>query len=108
MNTPVVTRAQMLSDHVAREPEMKGSDLAFLDQRIPAHKREIINVIDMSVVENVEDPALVPKIAAPAHGFSVGYIRAKKGCGAALHAGRNQAEVRAVDQGRRRQLEGFE
>ena len=86
MTTPAVTRDQMLSKHVAREGEMKGSDLAFLDQRIPEHEREIVNVIGMSVVENEEDPALVPKIAAPAHGFSVGYIRAKRGCGAALHS----------------------
>jgi len=86
MDTPVVTRADMMASHVARESEMKGSDLAFLDQRLPAHKREIVNVIGMNVVENVKDPALVPKIAAPAHGFSVGYIRAGKGCGAALHS----------------------
>jgi mannose-6-phosphate isomerase-like protein (cupin superfamily) len=86
MSVPVITRKDMLSGYVAREGAMKGSDLAFLDQRIPAHAREIVNVIGMGVVENPEDEGLIPKIPAPAHGFSVGYIRAKRGCGAGLHA----------------------
>lgn len=86
MSVPVVTREEMLAGYVGREADMKGSDLAFLDQRIPAHAREIVNVIGMSVVENPDDPGLVPKISAPAHGFSVGYIRADEGRGAALHA----------------------
>jgi mannose-6-phosphate isomerase-like protein (cupin superfamily) len=86
METPTVTRSEMLSGHVAREAEMQGSDLAFLDQRLPDHAREIVNVIGMGVVENPEDEGLVPKIPASAHGFSVGYIRAKRGRGAALHA----------------------
>lgn len=85
MNEPVVTRETMLANNVAREADMKGSTLAFLDQRIPAHARENINVIGLNVTENVSDPALAPKITAPAYGFSVGYIRAKNGCGAALH-----------------------
>jgi mannose-6-phosphate isomerase-like protein (cupin superfamily) len=83
---PVVSRAQMLADHVSRAAAMKGSELAFLDQRLPGHERENINIIGLNVTENVADPALAPKIAAPAHGFSVGYIRARKGRGAALHA----------------------
>lgn len=86
MSVPVVTREQMLANNVSRASEMKGSRLAFLDQKIPAHERENINIIGLNVTENVDDPALAPKIAAPAHGFSVGYIRADNGCGAALHA----------------------
>ncbi|CAM9968655.1 unnamed protein product [Discosporangium mesarthrocarpum] len=86
MATPVVTREQMLARHVSRASQMKGSTMAFLDNRLPGHARENINVIGMNVTENVSDPALDPLIAAPAHGFSVGYIRAKKGEGAALHA----------------------
>ncbi|MBV9150178.1 MAG: cupin domain-containing protein [Alphaproteobacteria bacterium] len=65
---------------------MKGSELAFLDQRIPGYQREIINIIGMGVVENLDDPDLKPKISAPAHGFAVTYVRrTPKGHGAALH-----------------------
>src|SRR5215469_12977052 len=40
----------------------------------------------MGVVENLDDPDLKPKIAAPAHGFAVTYVRhTPKGHGAALH-----------------------
>ena len=83
---PVVSVDQMERQHIARLGAMKGSDLAFLDQRIPGYQREIINIIGMGVVENLDDPALAPKIAAPAHGFSVTYVRhTPKGHGAALH-----------------------
>jgi quercetin dioxygenase-like cupin family protein len=82
---PVVSVAKMESDHIARLHRAKGSDIAFLDQRIPAYRREIINIIGMGVTENVTDPDLAPKINAPAHGFAVAYAHAPKGCGAALH-----------------------
>jgi quercetin dioxygenase-like cupin family protein len=85
MTIPVVTREQMLANNVSRASEMKGSTLAFLDQLIPGHARENINIIGMNVTENVDDPNLEPIISEPAHGFSVGYIRAQKGSGAALH-----------------------
>jgi quercetin dioxygenase-like cupin family protein len=76
----------MERQNVARLDAMKGSDLAFLDQRIPGYQREIINIIGMGVVENLDDPGLRPKIAAPAHGFAVTYVRnTPKGHGAALH-----------------------
>lgn len=81
-----VSAEQMERGHVARVPNMKGSTLAFLDQRIPGYQREIINIIGMGVVENLDDPDLKPKIAAPAHGFAVTYVRnTPKGHGAALH-----------------------
>ena len=86
MAVPVVTRAQMLANNVSRAKDMKGSTEAFLDNRLPGHARENINVIGMNVTENVSDPLLAPLIKAGAYGFSVGYIRAKKGEGAALHA----------------------
>ena len=86
MEVPFVSREQMMANNVSRASEMRGSPLAFLDMRMPAHERENINIIGLNVTENVDDPALAPIIKAPAHGFSVGYIRAKKGCGAALHA----------------------
>src|SRR4029077_8389796 len=83
---PVVTLASMESGNVARLKAMKGSDLAFLDQRIPGYQREIINIIGMGVVENMKDPRLAPKIKAGAHGFAVTYVRnTPKGHGAALH-----------------------
>lgn len=86
MSIPVVTREQMLANNVSRASEMKGSPLAFLDMRLPGHRRENINIIGMNVTENVDDPALAPIIREPAFGFSVGYIRASNGEGAALHA----------------------
>src|ERR1700746_2804940 len=83
---PAVSAAQMERGHVARLAAMKGSELAFLDQRVPGYQREIINIIGMGVVENLDDPDLKPKIAAPAHGFAVTYVRhTPKGHGAALH-----------------------
>jgi len=83
---PNVSAARMEQNHVARLGAMKGSDLAFLDQRIPGYQREIINIIGLGVVENTGDPALQPKIKAPAHGFAVTYVRhTPKGHGAALH-----------------------
>ena len=82
---PAVSVAKMESDHTARLDRVKGSDIAFLDQKIPAYRREIINIIGMGVTENIKDPDLAPKIKAPAHGFTVTYVRARHGCGAALH-----------------------
>ena len=87
MNPPKISFSEMESKHVIRADECRGSDLAFLDQRIPNHEREIVNVIGMNVVENIDDPLLKPKIGN-AHGFSLVYNRAKEGSqsGAALHA----------------------
>ena len=83
---PVVSIADMEANNVARLGAMQGSDLAFLDQRVPGYQREIINVIGMGVVENMKDPRLAPKIKAGAHGFAVTYVRSTpKGHGAALH-----------------------
>ena len=87
MNPPKISFSEMESKHEIRADECRGSDLAFLDQRIPNHEREIVNVIGMNVVENIDDPLLKPKIGN-AHGFSLVYNRAKEGSqsGAALHA----------------------
>ena len=83
---PVVAVERMERENVARLDRIKGSELAFLDQRIPGYQREIINIIGMGVVENTADPDLKPKIQAPAHGFAVTYVRnTPKGHGAALH-----------------------
>src|SRR5581483_7240953 len=83
---PAVSAERMERENLARLDAMKGSELAFLDQRIPGYQREIVNIIGMGVVENMSDPDLKPKIAAPAHGFAVTYVRhTPKGHGAALH-----------------------
>jgi quercetin dioxygenase-like cupin family protein len=83
---PVISATEMERNNVARLNAMHGSDLAFLDQRIPGYQREIINIIGMGVVENMKDPRLTPKITAEAHGFAVTYVRnTPKGHGAALH-----------------------
>ncbi len=87
MDAPRISVAEMEAKYVAREKDIRGSDLAYIDQRIPGHEREICNVIGMNVTENVDDPALEPKLGS-AHGFSLVYNRAKEGSGsgAALHA----------------------
>lgn len=83
---PAISVADMEQNNVARVAAMEGSDLAFLDQRIPGYQREIINIIGMGVVENMKDQRLAPKIKAGAHGFAVTYVRnTPKGHGAALH-----------------------
>jgi quercetin dioxygenase-like cupin family protein len=83
---PSVSANEMSRDNAARLREIKGSQIAFLDQRIPGYQREIINMIGMGVVENLGDPDLAPKIKAPAQGFAVTYVRnTPKGHGAALH-----------------------
>ncbi len=79
---PRVSLETMERENVARANAVKGSDLAFLDQRIPAYEREIIDMVGMGVTENA---ALKPKVKAGAHGFSITYVRAPKGKGAALH-----------------------
>ena len=82
---PKVSVETMEKDCVARAKTVKGSDLAFLDQRLPAYQREIINIIGSGVTENMADSSLAPKIKLPAHGFAIVYIRAPKGGAAALH-----------------------
>jgi quercetin dioxygenase-like cupin family protein len=82
---PKVSVETMEKDCVARAKTVKGSDLAFLDQRLPSYQREIINIVGSGVTENMAESSLAPKIKLPAHGFAVVYIRAPKGGAAALH-----------------------
>jgi quercetin dioxygenase-like cupin family protein len=79
---PRISKAAMERDSVARADKVKALDVAFLDQRIPRYEREIINMVGMGVTENA---ALKPNVTTGATGFSVTYIRAKTGKGAALH-----------------------
>ena len=87
MDTPRVSKEEMLAKHVVRFADCRGSDLAYLDQRIPGHEREIVNVVGMNVTENLDDRDLEPKLGT-AHGFSLVYNGAKEGSGsgAALHS----------------------
>jgi quercetin dioxygenase-like cupin family protein len=79
---PRISKAAMERDCVARADKVKAMDIAFLDQRVPRYERDIINMVGMGVTENA---ALKPNVKEGAAGFSVTYIRAKTGKGAALH-----------------------
>jgi mannose-6-phosphate isomerase-like protein (cupin superfamily) len=79
---PRISKATMERDSVARAKNARGMEPAFLDQRIPRYEREIINMVGMGVTENA---ALRPNVTTSAAGFSVTYVRAKSGKGAALH-----------------------
>ena len=79
---PHISKEAMERDCVARAANVKALDLAFLDQRIPRYERDIINMVGMGVTENAK---LKPNVGNGAEGFSVTYIRAKTGKGAALH-----------------------
>jgi len=79
---PSISEVAMERDCVARVKNVKALDLAFLDQRIPTYERDIINMVGMGVTENA---ALKPNVKEGAFGFSVTYVRAKTGKGAALH-----------------------
>jgi quercetin dioxygenase-like cupin family protein len=79
---PRISKAAMEREAVARANNARGMEPAFLDQRIPRYEREIINMVGMGVTENA---ALRPNVTIGAAGFSVTYVRAKNGKGAALH-----------------------
>ena len=79
---PRISKAAMERESVARAKNARGMEPAFLDQRIPRYEREIINMVGMGVTENA---ALRPNVMTGAAGFSVTYVRAKNGKGAALH-----------------------
>ena len=85
MTTKNVTRAEM-EGYVARFSELHGSDEAYIDSRLPGHRRFKINLVGMGVVEATDKPELHPNIPLPAHGFNLGMIQAEHGNGAALHA----------------------
>jgi quercetin dioxygenase-like cupin family protein len=79
---PRISKAAMERDCVARANNVKALGLAFLDQRIGRYERDIINMVGMGVTENAD---LKPNVKTGAEGFSVTYVRAKTGKGAALH-----------------------
>jgi mannose-6-phosphate isomerase-like protein (cupin superfamily) len=85
MDTKNVSVAEM-EGFVARFDSLTGSEEAFVDSRLPGHKRFKINLVGMGVVEATTRPELRPNIPLPAHGFNLGMIQAEHGNGAALHA----------------------
>ena len=75
-----------MEKNVARFSNLRGSDEAFIDSRLPGHQRRKINLIGMGVVEATDAAALQPNIPLPAHGFNLGMIQAEHGNGAAHHS----------------------
>lgn len=67
---------------VARYRTLSASPQAFVDTRIPEYERDIYNVIGRGVTE---DAGLAPSIADSRY-FSITYVGAEPGKGAALHA----------------------
>lgn len=78
----VVVSMDEMRQRYARFSDLTPSKQAFIDTRIPEHKRDIFNVIGAGVTE---DSNLKPAIAA-VEGFNVTYVGADPGKGAALHA----------------------
>ena len=71
-----------MAKRVARFADLKPNKQAFVDSRLPEHERDIFNVIGTGVNE---DPDTKPVIAE-AEDFTVTYVGAEPGKGAALHA----------------------
>ena len=81
MNT---TPEEMLK-YVARFAELRGSEEAFVDSRLPGCRRKKINIIGNGVVERTDLPELRPNIPLAAYGFNLGMIQCDPGNGTALH-----------------------
>ena len=78
----VVISMDEMKKRCAKFSDLKPSKQAFVDTRLPEHKRDIFNVIGEGVTE---DPDLKPAIGV-VEGFNVTYVGADPGKGAALHA----------------------
>ena len=85
MDTNNISVSEM-EQFVARFATLHGSEEAFVDSRLPGHRRFKVNLVGMGVVEAADNPDLRPNIPLPAKGFNLGMIQAEKGNGAALHA----------------------
>jgi mannose-6-phosphate isomerase-like protein (cupin superfamily) len=85
MNTNNISVTEM-EQFVARFASLHGSEEAFLDSRLPGHRRFKVNLVGMGVVEATDKPELRPNIPLPAKGFNLGMIQAEKGNGAGLHS----------------------
>ena len=82
---PDISPAEMEA-YVARFQNLRGSEEAFVDSRLPGARRFKINLIGMGVVERSSLPELQPNIPLPAKGFNLGMIQCEHGNGASLHA----------------------
>ena len=51
-----------MEQFVARFSELTGSEEAFVDSRLPGHRRFKINIVGMGVVEATDKPELAPNI----------------------------------------------
>jgi mannose-6-phosphate isomerase-like protein (cupin superfamily) len=87
MNIPETrnTTLQEMTACVARFAELRGSEEAFVDSRLPGCRRRKINIIGNGVVERTDMPDLRPNIALAAYGFNLGMIQCDPGNGTALH-----------------------
>ena len=81
MENPEPSVAEMEA-RLARFRDLRASSQAFVDTRIPDYERDIYNVIGRGVTE---DAGLAAHIA-DARYFSITYVGAEPGKGAALHA----------------------
>ncbi|MBT8418713.1 MAG: cupin domain-containing protein [Silicimonas sp.] len=71
-----------MQSRVARYRDLKASKQAFVDTRIPEYERDIYNVIGRGVTEDASLEAAI----SDARYFSITYVGADPGKGAALHA----------------------
>ena len=71
-----------MKSRLARFRELKASKQAFVDTRIPEYERDIYNVIGRGVTEDASLAATI----TDARYFSITYVGADPGKGAALHA----------------------
>jgi len=87
--TDIVPRDTTMAEmgrYVARFQQLKGSEEAFVDSRLPGSRRYKINLIGMGVVERTDVAELAPNIPLAAHGFNLGMIQCEPGNGTKLHA----------------------
>ena len=80
------TSIEEMNGYIARFRDLKGSEEAFVDSRLPGSRRNKINIIGNGVVERTDLPDLRPNIPLPAHGFNLGMIQCEPGNGTKLHA----------------------
>jgi quercetin dioxygenase-like cupin family protein len=84
------TSVEEMRKCIARFSELRGSEEAFVDSRLPGCRRRKINIIGNGVVERTDLPELQPNIPLPAHGFNLGMIQCDPGQGTALHRHRTE------------------
>ena len=75
MPGPRNTTLEEMTGCVARFAELRGSEEAFVDSRLPGCRRRKINLIGSGVTERADLPELAPNIPLPAHGFNLGVYR---------------------------------